>query len=188
MASITQELFRQFAQLKPADFKKISEADLVSLLPKRSIGLSTNLLKEIFRISDPRLLALRGHLYFDHILTRMLERQLEHNSRLTFAQKVTKLHALGSLSRREATTLRELNKLRNAFAHQAFYDFVAWDPSDIPFVVEQPLRSPRRRDLLVAFKTVLLRLTFMCLLFELYETHRWVYLEDIPGAQKSRTA
>ena len=45
-----------------------------TFLPRKSKALTTNLLKDIAIANEPRLLVITGHLYFDYILERILDR------------------------------------------------------------------------------------------------------------------
>ena len=75
--------------------------------------------------------------------------------------------------------MREINRLRNRFAHDIFYDLANWDPSDIPYFARRNWKRPIRRRLLVAFNKNIIRLTMFSLLIEMAQQHRWLHLENV---------
>ena len=154
-----------------------------TFLPKKSKALTTNLLKDIASTNEPRLLVITGHLYFDYILERILDRlpnSMTKRQRESFYVKLEFLNRQGRFDSELYNCLMAINRLRNSFAHNIFFDLTKWDPRTIPFVRRFGLRVPKRKDLLRAFNIVLIRLSFLALLGLLIEQNRWLYLEDIP--------
>lgn len=78
-----------------------------------SIGTST----------DATMLVLRGHLFSESLLERLIRLKLPRGDKvlegasLTYAQKLALVEALGAIPDSIAATLRGLNKLRNQCAH-----------------------------------------------------------------------
>ncbi len=77
------------------------------------------------RAGDPVLLILRGHLILEQQLTLLIEEFLKDKealdeARLSFAQKLALARALvgGSIKHSPWTAAKELNRVRNHFAHQ----------------------------------------------------------------------
>jgi len=66
---------------------------------------------------------LQGHLYFDHVVTQMLTEELRNPQavnvkRMSFAQKVDLLEAMGLVDKAHLAPIRSINDLRNKLAHE----------------------------------------------------------------------
>lgn len=176
-------LFRQLARLTPSAHVKPAYTHSVDLLPKRSKALGTNLIKDVMKIEESRLLVITGHLYLDYILYRMLA--IQGNVQATqadesFSRRLKLITGHGWMLPDHVAAMKELNQLRNRFAHDVFFDFASWDPSSIPYFARCAWRRPNRRYLRLAFNKTVVRLTFVSLLIEMSCRHDWLNLEDVP--------
>jgi hypothetical protein len=162
---------------------KVPEFPLGAFSPKKSIALTTNLIKDVNSVNEPRLLVLIGHLYFDYILGKMLDREpnnLTKRQKESFYAKLEFLNGRGKFDRHTYGCLTAINRLRNSFAHDIFYDLTKWNPTAIPYVERYQLRVPKRKGLLRAFNIIVLRLSFFALLDALIQHNRWLHLENVP--------
>jgi hypothetical protein len=105
---------------------------------------------------------------------------LNKQQRESFHAKLEFLNACNKFDFPTYICLKAINKLRNSFAHNIFYDLTKWDPKTVPFVQQYNLQVPKRRDLLRTFNMILLRLSFLALLDALIQSNRWLFLENIP--------
>lgn len=176
-------LFEALRDVPPTQLVRLLEFSHAGMMPKRSKVLVKNLLKDVFSTTEPRLLVISGHLYFDYILLQMLGRE-QHNLNKrqveSFYAKLEFLYKLGKLDSDTYNCLTAINKLRNSFAHNIFYDLNKWTAKSIPYVARYNLSPPRRKDLLRIFNIVVLRLSFMVEIFVLCDQNRWLHGEDIP--------
>jgi hypothetical protein len=126
----TQELYRALTAVPKRDFAKLNAAinGFASLLHKQRRALSTMLIADTWRISEPRLLVITGHLYFEYILNLLLQRKGLRVRRDTFGAKLQYAEQNRLLSPIFVASLRSLNQLRNNYAHELFFDIAAWDP------------------------------------------------------------
>jgi len=75
-------------------------------------------------INDPVLLILRVHLYSEYLLERIIHATLKRgdrvleNGRLQYLQKLELAHSFDVIDDRCVAALRQLNKIRNRFAHE----------------------------------------------------------------------
>ena len=75
-------------------------------------------------ISDPVLLLLRVHLYSEHLVERFVLAKMPRgdlvvdSGSFSYAQKLTLLVGLGGVPDELVTSLRHLNKVRNACSHE----------------------------------------------------------------------
>ena len=181
--TLSEPMFRALAALPPSRLPNLLKFPLHTFSPKKSRGLTSNLIKDVNSATEPRLLVLIGHLYFDYILGKMLDREqhtLSQKQQESFFAKLEFLNACGKFDPETYECLTVINRLRNSFAHNIFFDLTKWDPNVLPYVQRYDLRVPRRKSLLIAFDIVLLRLSFLALLEVLLKTNRWLYLEDVP--------
>jgi hypothetical protein len=161
---------------------------LLSVLPRKSKSLSSNLAKSIFGIDDPLLLVATVHLYFDHILHlacghfRLSQRMRD----ATFATRLGEFERSGKLPHKLASSLRALNALRNAFAHELFYDLADWNPRTFAFIDQAYRREPRHRSARRRKHLLLFRVAALELTVELHRNWRWLHLIDLPGALHGR--
>lgn len=176
-------IFEALSRVQPSRLQKILEFSLSDYMPRKSKALTTNLIKDVNSVKEPRLLVLTGHLYFDYILGKMLNKEthsLNKQQRESFHAKLEFLNACGKFDHQTYIGLKAINKLRNSFAHNIFYDITKWDSTTVPFVQHYNLRVPKRKDLLRIFNIVFLRLSFLALFDALIQSNRWLFLEDIP--------
>ena len=176
-------IFEALSRVQPTKLQKLLEFSLSDYMPRKSKALTTNMIKDVSSVKEPRLLVLIGHLYFDYILEKMLDKEphsLNKHQRESFHAKLEFLNARSKFDHHIYIGLKEINKLRNSFAHNIFYDLTKWEPTTIPFVQLYNLQVPKRKDLLRTFNIVLLRLSFLALFDALIQSNRWLYLEDIP--------
>ncbi|MEA5447054.1 hypothetical protein VB780_00625 [Leptolyngbya sp. CCNP1308] len=177
------DLFRILKSVALPELPSLVETQVQDFLPKQSKSLTTNLIKDVVAVSEPRLLVITGHLYFDYILGRIIQEEsieLSKKEFESFSRKLNAIHKKGALDTNFFESLQAINGLRNKFSHDIFFDISSWDPSCIPYVGKHDLRIPRRKYLLRAFNIVVVRLTFFTLALEMPEQKRWLFLEDIP--------
>jgi hypothetical protein len=158
---------------------------LADLLPRHSKSLTTNLIKDLFSLEDPLLLVLTVHLYFDRIVALAcrhagLSRRVQTS---TFANRLDKLQQLGPLPSSLALSLRALNRLRNAFAHNLLFDLADWDPRSFTFVGTAYKREPKRRASRRQKHLLIFRIAAFDLLDDLHHHWHWLCLEDLPRPQ-----
>jgi hypothetical protein len=178
-----EPMFQAFREVSSSSLPKVLEFPLHTFSPRNSKALTTNLVKDINSVNEPRLLVLTGHLYFDYILEKMLDREtnnLTPRQKESFYAKLEFLNDRGRFDSQTYQCLTAINKLRNSFAHDIFYDLAEWKPTVIPYVQRYYLRAPKRKSLLRAFNIILLRLSFFAMLDMLTQQNRWLYLEDVP--------
>jgi hypothetical protein len=176
-------MFQALRGIPASNLPKVLEYPLNAFSPKKSKALTTNLVKDVNSVNEPRLLTLIGHLYFDHVLGKMLDREpngLTQRQKESFYAKLEFLNGRGKFDGQTYECLTEINRLRNSFAHDIFYDLTKWNPTAIPYVQQYKLRVPKRKGLLRAFNLIVLRLSFFALLDVLTQQNRWLYLEDVP--------
>ncbi|CAQ79152.1 hypothetical protein VSAL_I1467 [Aliivibrio salmonicida LFI1238] len=76
-------------------------------------------------------------MYFDYFLFRALEESgINSNGRRyqSFKAKLNKSQELELLTQLQYEFLDEINKLRNRFVHNVFFDVTSWDPTTLPLV------------------------------------------------------
>ncbi len=176
-------MFLAFREIQPSHLPEVLELPLNIFSPRKSKSLATNLIKDINSVNEPRLLVLVGHLYFDYILGKILDREpnnLSQKQKESFYAKLEFLNGRGKFDQQTYSCLTAINRLRNSFAHDIFYDITKWDPTIIPYVPHYGLRVPKRKSLLRAFSIMVLRLSFLALLDVLLQQYSWLYLEDVP--------
>jgi len=181
--SLSEPMFRALREIPVSRLPNVLAFPLHIFSPKKSRGLTSNLIKDVHSVAEPRLLVLVGHLYFDYILGKMLDREpnnLTQRQKESFYAKLEFLNRRGKFDHQTYECLTVINRLRNSFAHNIFYDLTKWNPNALPYFQQYALRAPKRKGLLVAFNTILLRLSYLALLEVLLENNRWLYLEDIP--------
>jgi hypothetical protein len=176
-------MFEALSRVQPSRLQNLLEFSLSEYMPRKSKALITNLIKDVSSVKEPRLLVITGHLYFDYILEKMLDKEphsLNKQQRESFHAKLEFLNTRSKFDHQTYNGLKAINKLRNSFAHNIFYDLTKWEPTTIPFVQIYNLRIPKRKDLLRTFNIVLLRLSFLAIFDALIQSNSWLYLEDIP--------
>ena len=182
LAATGDLLFTYMARLKPTDHLR-GHVGFVEFLPRTSSALTTNVVKDVMAIDEPRLLVITGHLYLDYILHRLLVVQggrPSNQMQESFSRRLKKVEDRGWLRTDHIYTMREINRLRNRFAHDIFYDLADWDPASIPYFARRTWRRPVRRHLLAAFNKNIFRLAIFSLLVEVSHQHQWLYLEKVP--------
>ena len=176
-------MFEALRELPPSALPKVLEFPLEIFSRRKPKGLSSNMLKDIGSVNEPRLLVLTGHLYLDYILGKMVDREpnnLTQRQKESFYAKVEFLNTRNKFDRQTYSCLSAINKLRNSFAHDIFYDITKWNPTLIPYVQHYKLRVPKRKGLLRAFNIMVLKMSFFALVEVLFQQHRWLYLENVP--------
>jgi hypothetical protein len=175
-------IFDHFKRMPFSDFPKLQSMWLNSILPKNSKALTTNLMKDIGGVEEPRLLVITIHLYFDYILQKMLDKEshnLSKRQQESFYAKLEFLKDIGRIDPKIYSCLFALNRLRNSFAHDIFYRITDWDPKTIPFVQTHQLRIPKVKKFLKSFNMLLLRVSFLVVLADLLDQYDWLYLENV---------
>lgn len=178
-----EAMFQDLSKVPITDYPKLRDTLTIVNMPKNSKSLGNNLLKEIFSINESRLLVITGHLYFDYILEKMLDQEPNNftvRQRESFHAKLEFLASRGKFDANTYQCLQAINRLRNMFAHNIFFDIVDWDPKLVPYTEQFNLKIPKRKHFLRAFNIVLLRMTFFAVYFILVDQNTWLYLEDVP--------
>lgn len=181
--SKSDELFSTLRDVPLTQLPLLLTHSYTELLPRSSKALLTNLFKDILSVKEPRLLVLTGHLYFDYILDRMVDKEnhsLSSKQRESFYAKLEFLNKCSKFDCHTYSCLYSINRLRNNFAHNIFFDIVDWDATTIPYTSDYQLRIPKRRDLLRAFNIIVVRLTFFVLPESIIKQNKWLYLENVP--------
>lgn len=179
----TDDVFRILKSVALPELPSLVETQMQDFLPKQSKSLMKNLIKDIFAVSEPRLLVITGHLYFDYILERIVQEESINLSKKeieSFSRKLNAIHKKGEFDPIFFESLQAVNGLRNKFSHDIFFDISDWNPDCIPYVSKHNLRIPKRKHLLRAFNIVVVRLTFFTLALEMPTQKRWLFLEDMP--------
>ncbi len=97
--------------------------------------LSSHFLQFIGNEKDPLSLTLKAHLYIENFLEEILKRKFKSSALLlknrdfTFSLKLDTLRAKNYLDEKLYKDVRLLNKLRNKFAHDLFFDISTFDMS-----------------------------------------------------------
>ena len=89
---------------------------------------------------------LQAHLYYDHVITRLLVDALVKPdaisaTRMSFLQKLQLINALGLLSDEIVSTVELINKLRNKIAHRLDFEISDKDVSDLRNTTPKRLRD-----------------------------------------------
>lgn len=89
---------------------------------------------------------LQAHLYYDHVITRLLVDALVkpdaiNATRMSFLQKLQLINALGLLSDEIVSTVEAINKLRNKIAHRLDFEISDKDVSDLGNTTPRRLRD-----------------------------------------------
>ena len=183
MGSMADLFYRQMTSWSATYYKEFSKQDISTFFPQSSKIFTKNLLKDIYSTSEPMQLVIVGHLYFDYFLFRALE-EVGVNSKerryQSFKAKLNKAQELDLLTELQYEFLVEINKLRNSFAHNVFFDVTSWDPTTLPLVRNYSLTVPKRKDLLVSFIVTHIRFGFFLLCMEAGDKNEWLALENVP--------
>lgn len=178
-----ESLFEALREVPPTQLVGLLKFSYTRMMTKRSKIFINNLLKDVFATTEPRLLVISGHLYFDYILLRMLDREhhtLNKRQVESFHAKLEFLYKVGRFDSDTYNCLIAVNRLRNSFAHNIFYDLSNWDARSIPYVQRYDLSPPRRKHLLQVFNILVLRLSFMVEIMVLSDQNKWLYGENMP--------
>lgn len=162
---------------------------LREFLPKSTVYLIQHAISDVFSTDEPRLLSITAHLHLDYVLGLIVDnekRSLNRHQRESFHAKLQFLNGRGSFHHDVYTCLVEINRLRNSFAHNMFFDISRWNPAAIPYVQKHNLTIPKRKDLLRVFCVLVLRTTFLVVLEEVVQGHNWLMFEYLPSVTKSR--
>lgn len=183
--SHVDKLFEILSSIPLRELPKCTNTNLIAdFMPQKSQLIIRNLLKDIYSTEEPRLLVIIGHLYFDNLLFKMLDREthtLNQRQQESFYSKLEFLNGLGKFDNETYITLTAINRLRNRFAHDIFHKIDDWDPTLIPYTQKYNLKIPKQKALLIAFNILLLRMTFFSLVINLSDQHRWLYWEKVPS-------
>jgi hypothetical protein len=179
----TDSIFSQMTGWKASYYKEYLKVDKSIFARKKSKMFTSNLIQNVLTINDPMKLVIIGHLYFDYLFGRALEESgvnIKERRYQSFRAKIEKLNSLGHLDNSSYVFFTEINKLRNLFAHNIFFDITKWDPSKLPQIEKYQLSVPKRKDLLRAFSIVIIQTCYFTLCIEFSDNNHWVGLEDVP--------
>ena len=182
-------LVESVKQLKPKDIVNFQNTEewVSYFLPKTTKVFGRAFLKEIFDSENDRLLVLMGHLYLENILVEIIKHKFKNIDKLeksgitnSFYKKVKLLESQNYLSEDIVTDIIFINEIRNKFVHNLKYTL---DEIDI----FRFFHMTRFRDYLeiknkkarMAFNKLLIKLTFMYLLFKLSKKHRFIHLMNV---------
>ncbi|MEZ8034342.1 hypothetical protein [Vibrio crassostreae] len=183
METLADVLYRQMTSWSATYYKEFLKQDISTFFPQSSKIFTKNLLKDIHSTVEPMQLVIIGHLYFDYFLLRALEESgINSNDRRyqSFKAKLNKSQELELLTQLQYEFLDEINKLRNRFAHDVFFDITSWDPTTLPLVRNYSLVVPKRKDLLVSFIVTHIRFGFFLTCMEAGGKNEWLALENVP--------
>lgn len=179
-------LFPILSKFKPTDYANFNEKlkTLNKRFPKKSKTLTGNYFKDIININEPRLLVIIGHLYIDYLLSKYISKndpsiRQKRIDRMRFKQKLEYVNKNNLISKNNYETMDSLNKLRNQFAHDIFYTIENWNAKTIPYVVENNLHIPKRKDLLKQFNIAIIKTAFQVILVQMTKTADWINLENM---------
>ncbi|MFW1475672.1 hypothetical protein ACEWBL_23270 [Vibrio parahaemolyticus] len=183
MGSIVDIFYRQMTSWSATYYKEFLKQDISAFFPQSSKIFTRNLLKDIHATTEPMQLVIIGHLYFDYFLFRALEESgvnCNEKRYQSFKVKLNKALELELLTQWQYEFLDEINKLRNRFAHNVFFDVTSWDPTVLPLVRNYSLVAPKRKDLLVSFVVTHIRFGFFLICMEAGDKNEWLALENVP--------
>lgn len=157
---------------------------LKQFLPKKTKIMGRAFLKDIVEIKDIRLLILLSHLYFENYINEILKKRLGHSSKmldLSFSIKLEILHASKIISDDFFyTELRFINKLRNNYAHNLYFDILDYNFDKSPAIkslkVLNKYRSKRAKRKLYDF---ILRIYLIYLVLIFSENFKETNLLDV---------
>jgi hypothetical protein len=89
-------IFEALSRVQPSRLQRLLEFSLSDYMPRKSKALTTNLIKDISSVKEPRLLVITGHLYFDYVLEKILDKEphrLNKQQRESFHAKLEFLNA-----------------------------------------------------------------------------------------------
>lgn len=155
-----------------------------NFFPRKSKSLSRNFWKDVVEITEPRLLVITGHLYLDYILERYLANKINVTNDkkiqyMGFKRKLEQVDKHNELDDKLYKTLVALNNLRNRFSHDIFYRIEKWEAEEIPYISENKIQKPKRKNLLINFNICILKITFLATLIVLTENEKWIHLENM---------
>ena len=156
---------------------------ILQFLPKKTRVLTTNILKDIYRINDPRLLILIMHLYMENVVNGIIRENLKTPDKILdyrFYQKVQILQTSGIIENKISEDLLILNQLRNKYAHNLYFDAASIDVSKFSDMADvYSLKNYKRKSEKRLLNLFLLKLEMMFLITGISEKHRSVYLMNI---------
>lgn len=88
----------------------------------------------------------QGHLFLDHVITRMLQEALLHPEKIkldrtNFSAKVDLCAALGLLAPGREALLRKVNRLRNSLAHDLHFRIEERHAVELKSIASDPFKS-----------------------------------------------
>lgn len=157
---------------------------LKQFLPKKTKIMGTSFLKDIVEIQDIRLLILLAHLYFENYIDEILKKRLGHSSKMLdfrFIVKLEILYASEIISDDNFyAELKFINKLRNKYAHNLYFDIVDYNFDKSPAIrslkVLNKYRSKRSKRKLYDF---ILRIYLIYLVFIFSENFKETNFLDV---------
>lgn len=122
-------IFKDACQINVKQLKNMLDSDslfgLASLMPKKSIALSTNYFKDISTTKDTRTLILIIHLYLENVINAIIKEKFVNSEEIkgfTFYQKIKILKATDIIANNISNDILYINSIRNKFAHNLNYD------------------------------------------------------------------
>lgn len=152
--------------------------------------------------ADPTMLILRAHLFSESLLERLIALKLRRGDKIidsgsfTFAQKLILAEAIDSLDDSIATSLRNLNKLRNQCAHELGRTITAADVTRIGSPIGKYFTKLQRETNYEPVSTLRVLLSYVCgyitgVCNAIEEAHAAEYHSEpvvVSGSQSATTA
>ncbi len=110
--------------------------ELAEFRTSNSFSEAKELFKQHMTDKEPLEVVIRGHLWVEASVIRLIDRALRvpsalEDARLSFAQRVQLARALGAVSDEEARVISKLNRIRNRVAHTLGADITETDQREL---------------------------------------------------------
>ncbi|MDH4230694.1 MAG: hypothetical protein OEW04_01540 [Nitrospirota bacterium] len=151
--------------------------------------LGSDMLRMLNREKEPLNIILNAHLFIENFLDVIIQRKFKHsqlllqNSAFTFSMKVDVLRAKNYLDDKLYNDIKLLNRLRNKYAHDLYYDLDDFEIAALSYCedftkhVKPPTKAAR-----VAAKIYMLKVVLYYLLLRL--TNRYPFIGGIELPEK----
>ena len=164
-----------------------SEGNLWSKYGKKDL-LGGKFLFEIYSQRDIRNLVILSQLYLEYICDKIIKKRFRYpekifNSNLSFYQKLNVLRAEGYLSEDVYNDLDLINRLRNKYAHELFYDITNFDFSKFSFFEDlYGMVNPKEKDIKIMMYRYVLKLVLHLIIERL--GHKFPFIENLKSERK----
>lgn len=168
------------------EFEK-RENIVLNFLPKKTKVFGRAFLKEVFSIDNDRLLILIGHLYLENILIEIIKKKFKNIDKLeesgiinSFYKKVRLLESQNYLGEDIVNDLLFINEIRNKFVHNLKYHINQIDMFKFYHMKRfKGYIEMKNKKALIAFNRLVIKQTFMYLLFKFTKKYRFIHLMDV---------